>query len=320
MSKHAVWKVFQSLLALSFVGTVSWLLYGRLSGIDWGQVWQAIRGYQPGTLFAGLAFATSGYLAFAAYDLLSKQHLAHPVASLRVVAIALVAYALNLNLGAMVGGWAIRFRLYFRAGLDTITTTRIIGLGIIGNWSGYLLLAGYVFMFHPPELPSDWAISSQMIPAVGISLWFTLAAYLLLCLLRSGRPLRVSRFSLRIPSLGFTSLQIGAALLHWLSMALVLHEFLPSTVPFVSIIGVLLMASIAGAATHIPGGLGVIEGVFIAVLVDRVDTASLIGALFAFRATFYLTPLLLALLTYPVLELRSRKHRNPDRRDRLIKI
>lgn len=319
MSKHTVWKLCQTLLALLFFGAVAWLLHGRVSEIDWSQVWRAIRAYQPVTLLTGLLFAATGYLGFAAYDLLSKRHLGHPVASSRVIAIALVSYALNLNLGAMVGGWAVRLRLYFRAGLNTVTTAKIIGLGALSNWMGYLLLAGGVFIFRPPELPADWAISARMIPAIGVALWIVLLAYLLLCLLRSGREHRVGRFELRVPSVGFAILQMGAALLHWLSMALVLHAFLPSTVPFFTIVGVLLMASIAGAATHIPGGLGVIEAVFVAVLSDRVDTASLIGALFAFRAAFYLTPLLLALLTYPFLELRGHGRRNSATRDHLIK-
>lgn len=307
MSKHAVWKLCQILLALIFFAAVAVLLYRHLREVHWDQVWMSIRAYPAVTVLQALAFAASGYLAFASYDLLGKHYLQHRVTALRSFVIALVAYALNLNLGAMVGGWAMRFRLYFRAGLDAGTVAQIIALGVLSNWTGYLLLGGYIFVLHPPTLPADWTLNTDIVPAIGLALWIGLLAYLLLCATRSGRNHRIGRLALRVPSPGLAGMQLVAATMHWMSMALVLHALLPSSLPLSTILGVLLIASIAGAVTHVPGGLGVIEAVFLAALGDRVDTERLIGALFAFRAVFYLIPLLLALMTYPLLELRRRR-------------
>jgi hypothetical protein len=44
------------------------------------------------------------------------------------------------------------------------------------------------------------------------------------------------------------------------------------------VLGVLLVAAVAGAITHIPAGLGVLEAVFLALLSDAVPAHVLLGA------------------------------------------
>ena len=62
----------------------------------------------------------------------------------------------------------------------------------------------------------------------------------------------------------------------------------------------LLLACIAGVATHIPAGLGVLEAVFIALLGHRVPHAELLGALLAYRAMYFIGPLIVAGIAYRV--------------------
>ncbi|MGQ0622295.1 MAG: lysylphosphatidylglycerol synthase domain-containing protein [Panacagrimonas sp.] len=306
------WKWIRWLLAGLFFGAVGWLLYSRGREMDWSEVWVSVRAYELPTLATGLVFTLLAYLAFGCYDLLARRHVGHRVPTPRVLAIAMVAYALNLNLGALVGGWATRFRLYSRVGVTASTTTQIIGLGILSNWTGYVLIAGLVFAFAPPTLPDTWALSSAMLPLIGGGLLVTLSAYLLLCAFRPGRLWKIRRLELRAPTLAFAGTQLAASSVHWLATCMVISAFLPGELAFTTILGVLLMSSMAGAAMHIPAGLGVIEAVFVAVLGDRVPAAQLLGALLAYRATFYLAPLLLGLAVFPVLELRGRKPETDD--------
>ena len=60
-------------------------------------------------------------------------------------AIAVTSYAFNLNLGSLVGGVALRARLYARAGLDEATIAQIVGISLATNWLGYGLVAGSLF-------------------------------------------------------------------------------------------------------------------------------------------------------------------------------
>jgi hypothetical protein len=59
---------------------------------------------------------------------------------------------------------------------------------------------------------------------------------------------------------------------------------------------------VAGVATHVPAGLGVIEAVFVACLGSELGSTSVLAALLSYRAVYYLVPLALALLGYAVAE------------------
>ena len=75
---------------------------------------------------------------------------------------------------------------------------------------------------------------------------------------------------------------------------------------------VLLLAAVAGVATHVPAGLGVIEAVFAACLSGELGSARVLAALLSYRAVYYLVPLTLALLGYAFAEASARHGR--DRR------
>ena len=74
---------------------------------------------------------------------------------------------------------------------------------------------------------------------------------------------------------------------------------------------VLLSAAIAGAAAHIPAGLGVLEAVFITLLVPPLGRGEVLAALLAYRGLYYLAPLLVACGVYFWLESRARRTTRP---------
>ena len=69
----------------------------------------------------------------------------------------------------------------------------------------------------------------------------------------------------------------------------------------------LLLAAIAGVLTHVPAGLGVLEAVFIATVGMQVRQAELLAALLAYRAVYYLVPLLWAVPGYVSMEAGARR-------------
>ena len=72
-----------------------------------------------------------------------------------------------------------------------------------------------------------------------------------------------------------------------------------------AVVGVLLLAAVAGVVTHVPAGLGVLEAVFVACLSD-VGTTTVLAALLSYRAVYYLVPLALASIGYAVGEVSRR--------------
>jgi len=93
-------------------------------------------------------------------------------------------------------------------------------------------------------------------------------------------------------------------------MALLIYLLMPEDAFYPTILGILMISSIAGVVTHIPAGLGVIEVVFITLLQHEFAKSELLAALIGYRALYFIFPLAIACLTYLVLEKRSKALRN----------
>lgn len=68
-----------------------------------------------------------------------------------------------------------------------------------------------------------------------------------------------------------------------------------------------LVAAIAGVVTHVPAGLGVLEAVFVTLLPSRVPKEELLAVLLAYRAIYYLAPLVVAAVIYVLFEARVKR-------------
>jgi uncharacterized membrane protein YbhN (UPF0104 family) len=86
------------------------------------------------------------------------------------MAVNFISYAFNLCLGSLVGGVAFRYRLYSKLGLKTGVITRIVSMSMLTNWIGYMLLGGFVFLVHTPELPPTWKMSNYGLQWLGAGL------------------------------------------------------------------------------------------------------------------------------------------------------
>jgi glycosyltransferase 2 family protein len=72
-----------------------------------------------------------------------------------------------------------------------------------------------------------------------------------------------------------------------------------------------LGAAVIAVPTHVPGGLGVVEAVYLGALGPRASAAALLAALLAFRALYYLVPLALAAALHLAFELAARRRGQP---------
>ena len=67
------------------------------------------------------------------------------------------------------------------------------------------------------------------------------------------------------------------------------------------------MAILLGMVSHVPGGVGVFEGLMVLLLKPYLPSAALLPALVVFRAVYYLLPLSLALVGLVVDEAWQRR-------------
>ena len=300
--RRSLWKRARQLLTVVFFILVPVLLFMLVRNQDWNEVWHALTAYRPTVLLTAVVIAACSFSLFASYDLLGRRYTGHHLPARQVLPLAFVCYAFNLNLSAWVGGVALRYRLYSRLGLETSTITRILGLGLVTNWLGYLLVAGSLFALGFPKLPAGLEIGSTGLRLIGIAMLLVALFYLLACRFSSRREWHVRGHTIRLPSWRLAALQglMGAG--NWALMGLVVYTLLPDKAGYPTVLAILLVSSIAGVITHIPAGLGVLESVFITLLQGQYSQGTLLAALIGYRAVYFLLPLLVALVTYLVLE------------------
>lgn len=303
------WTWAGRVLTGAFFILVPILLYSLVKNLEWQEVKEALSSYEITSLTLGAAIALTSYGLFSTYDLLARHYTQHKIPALQVMPVAFTCYAFNLNLSAWVGSFALRYRLYTRLGLDAGTITRIVSINIITNWLGYIILAGTIFSLRLLKLPESWSIGSTALQVIGFALLAIATLYLLACGFAKRRHWLLFKQEITLPSLRFALLQATLAITNWGLMGLLIFSLLPTGPSYPTVLGILLICSIAGVATHIPAGLGVLEAVFIAMLHHELSKGSILAALFAYRALYFLLPLALACMTYVILEQQAKKLR-----------
>lgn len=294
---------------------LTWLFFAAVVGlvahhareVDWPEIGAALRRYPPWTLALALGLATLSHGLYSTYDLIGRHQTGHRVPAREVIGVGLVSYAFNLNLGSLIGGVAFRYRLYSRLGLDAPTITRVLGLSLLTNWLGYLFVAGVVFLVWPLSPPPDWKIDGGGLRLLGGGLLAVSLLYLAACGFAKRRTWQIRGHELTLPPARIALLQWGLSSLNWMVIAATVCTLLQFRIDYPSVLGVLLVAAIAGVITHVPAGLGVIEVVFVTLLSHRLPQPALLAGLLAYRAVYYLLPLLGASLLFMLIETRARR-------------
>jgi uncharacterized membrane protein YbhN (UPF0104 family) len=308
MRNHPWWPWIKRIVGIAFLLAVAFLLVRYARTVDWGRVKESMLELPRPVLMKALLFAAVSHVVYSLLDVVGRHYTGHRLPDRKVMQISFTSYAFNLNLGSLVGGIGFRYRLYGKMGLRYGDITRIVTLSMITNWLGYILLAGLVFTIAPLELPPKWGIDHEELRLVGVGLLAFSVVYLGLCAFCRQRSWTIRGHDIDLPTLRMSAAQLAISCTHWMTMAAVPWALLQGQVDYPQVLAVLLVAAIAGVMLHIPAGLGVTEAVFIALLSHKIPEHQLLGALLAYRAIFYLTPLLAGALLYLKLEMRTRKH------------
>ena len=264
----------------------------------------------PASLALALILALLAWAALAGYDALSFRMMRTRLPLVEVLRDAFTSYALAFNLGASAfTGGAVRVRLYGRHGVGPKDVTRLMAANVTTMWSGFALIAGVAFTLWPVAIPGATKWGPAAVRVIGVACLALVALYLVLAW--RGKTLHVRAWEYPLPTLPWAAAQIGVAAAHWTCAAAVVHALLPGDVPFLRVLGLYLLAAIAGSIAHVPGGLGVTEGVFVLALESEIPEPAVLGAVLAFRALFLWLPLLASLALFAQHELRPRAEAEP---------
>jgi uncharacterized membrane protein YbhN (UPF0104 family) len=253
-----------------------------------------------------LAFCSTigAYVALAWYDRIALIHLGkHRGISFVYVALcSFVTYALSHNIGASVfSGGMVRLRAYTAKGLSAAEVAVLVALCSFTFAFGTILLLGLVLAFEPQilapltSLSRHFAISAQAARLLGLMLIalclvYTVGAWLKL------KPLQIGSFRLVYPRMPIVLRQYIAAPLELMGAAGIIYFALPEqgNPGFFVVLGAFLLSFSAGLLSQVPGGAGVMEAVFVAVM-PGVPAPAVVAALLIWRLFYLILPLVISL-------------------------
>jgi phosphatidylglycerol lysyltransferase len=286
-----------------------WVLRYELPHYHYRDIRKSLSEIPPTRIFIALALTAVNYLLLTCYDALALRYAQRQLEFRRVALASFLGYVSSYNLGAILGGTPVRYRLYSAWGLSTLEITKIVAMCTLTFWLGFCTLCGLVFTVDPLQIPDSLPFPIETVRPLGVVLLLLVVIYLLASFFRT-EPLRLWKWELTLPPLRLSLAQIGLACLDLMLAAGVLYVLLPADleISYAYFLGVFLLAIVAGLVSHIPGGVGVLEAVTLLLLAPE-HPAEVIGSLLAFRVIYYLFPLGVAAVLLAVHEGMQQRQR-----------
>ncbi|MFP5385574.1 MAG: lysylphosphatidylglycerol synthase domain-containing protein [Bacteriovoracia bacterium] len=296
-------------LTFAFICIIGYLLYENLSSIEWDKVGTAIRKISPVTVVLSLGVSALIYFILSNYDYLSFLYLKikEGVKYTEILSRAFTCYAFNLNFGSLIGGLALRYRVYskWKVSLDRIPY--IIAASTFTNWLGYSFLLAIMISFKAREIEGLIPLSAFWIRSVGIAILFLITSYFWSSF--KGKQFHFRGEDWQIPKIKFAAFQLMLSTLQWSLQSVIIYTLLRHLeveVAYSQILFTFMISSIVAVFTHIPAGLGVLEVIFLRMELG-IPHSDLLVALIIYRLVYYLIPLLAALPVYAGLEVKRKQ-------------
>lgn len=167
----------------------------------------------------------------------------------------------------------VRYRAYTARGLTAAEVAVLVALCSYTFAFGTLLLLGLVLVGEPQilkpltKLSPYFAVSERSAQLIGVGLLAFCALYTLGSWLKF-KPLKIGSFELTYPRLDVVWRQYVAAPLELIGAAGIIYFALPAegNPGFAIVLGAFLLSFSAGLLSQVPGGVGVMEAVFLAIL------------------------------------------------------
>jgi uncharacterized membrane protein YbhN (UPF0104 family) len=314
LRSHPSWPWLKRAAALIFFAAVATLIVIEARKVQWGEVVAAVQRMPWTPLLIAVGLAIASHLTYSCYDLLGRSYTGHRLRTQTVLAVTFISYAFNLNMGFLLGGAGMRFRLYTQLKLGLDVVTRIMTLSMLTNWSGYMLLFGVVLLWKPVALPFEWLARPGLHDLIAWVLILTPLAYVAACAFMRRRVVQIRGHRLMLPSFRLAAMQVVLSSANWMIMAALVYTLLLQRVDYPSVLCALLVAAIAGVISHVPAGIGVLEAVFV-LLLSHVPKETLLAVLLTYRAIYYLMPLVVAATMYFMFEARIKVRRGRELSD-----
>ena len=279
------------------------LLYREVRNLALDDVLLSLEAIPPQRWALAIACNFLAYAALAGYDRVALLHLGKHVSWPFVALTSFTTYALSHNIGAsMLSGAVVRYRAYSTKGLTPAEIGVLVALSSFTFFLGSLITGGVLLLIEPGQIRRFIDLPDEAATIVGIGMLAAVGLYILGSLLHL-RPLTLWGFHVYYPRPQVVVWQLLLAPVELIGAAGIIYFSLPveGNPGFLVVLGVFLVSFTVALISHAPGGLGVLEYVFLVALED-LNKADVLAALIVFRVFYLLLPLALALVVVPLFE------------------
>jgi hypothetical protein len=256
---------------------------------------------------ASVAFlcVAGSYISLTGFDWLGTRYAGGKLAYRRIA----LASFLSLSIGHTVGlapfsSGAIRYRYYSRWKLTDEQIALVIAFSVMTVTLGETGLSAITLLTHPAIAQKLLGMSMLIPKAMGIFGAAMVLSYVAAAIFLR-RPLTVFGRRFVFPDIRLALAQLGIGLLNYIFVTGALFVLLSTTgsIDFFAVVTAYMLANLAAVISHVPGGLGVLEGTIVLLLPD----ADVLGPLIAFRCLYYLIPLGIGLLALGLTEFLAKR-------------
>lgn len=266
-----------------------------------------------------IAATLFAYWALAWYDRIALIHLnrSKGISWLYITVCSFTTYAISHNIGASVfSGGMVRYRAYTAKGLSAAEVAVLVALCSFTFGFGTILLGGVVLVYEPEIVqPLAPLVSTTIVRMIGFAMLafcvlYTIGSWLQL------KPLVIRNFKLEYPGLHVVWRQWIAAPMELLGAAGIIYFALPAEnhPGFMLVLGAFLLSFSAGLLVQAPGGIGVMEVVFLKVM-PGLPATQVFAALLVWRLLYLLVPLAISVpvvLAFEKSQLGAAPEKTPD--------
>lgn len=286
-----------------------WLLVREIHNLSWADVESALSAIPAHRwVMAGVSTALA-YAALALYDRIALRHLGFVLSWRFISAVSFTTYALSHNIGmTMFSGAMVRYRAYSTKGLTLADVGVLVAFCSFTFFLGTVLLGGLVCLIDPGFIHALVELPPNGVRGAGVVMLGLAGLYVAGAMLHLP-PLRLPNLRLAYPKPTIALWQLIAGPLELLGAAGIIYCALPAaTNPgFIVVLGVFLASFSAALVSHAPGGLGVLELVFVNAL-PAVPQADVLAALLVFRLLYFILPLVIGIVAVVVFERKHLRH------------
>lgn len=305
--RHA--KSIAAIAAFLVFSALGYAVYKLTEEVTYADVLQSLKATSTSSIGLAILFTALSFATLCFYDLNALSFIGRKRPWREVALTAFSAYAVGnvAGFGALSGG-AIRYRAYSRAGLSPDEIGRIIAFVTVSFSLGLALLTTGSLAPMAGEIAPLLRISSGTLATVSA---LTLLAILILVGIARRGSLTIAGRRLSLPDTATLSRQFLVTVLDVAFSASVLYALLPTEahISWPAFFAVYAVAIGIGIVSHVPAGLGVFEAVMLAALGSQVSNDALLASLVAYRAIYYVLPLVIAILLVTASELRQLRSR-----------